>query len=230
MTAVLDRPTEKAAAKPAGLELLRVPFPPEKIGKLPRGKTELDYVGHADVTERLLDADPNWNWEPMGYAADGLPAMVTAANGQPIGLWIKLTVCGLTRIGFGSVSPGAFDAEKQLIGDAIRNAAMRFGVALDLWRKEPPHVDVAAGITPARVVAPSTPAASSNGRPKVLSREPVIDATTDRVRNCPDCGTGALELVTWDNHQSAICCSNWRTEDGGCKHRESVPDQTGIPF
>ncbi len=86
-----------------------------------------------------------------------------------------------------------------------------------------------AGATQTRVVA-SAPPAANGGRPKVLSREPVIDETTDRVRSCPDCGTGALELVTWDNKQSAICCSNWRTEDGACKHRESVPDQTLVPF
>ncbi len=46
-------------------------------------------------------------------------------------LWIKLTVCGVTRPGVGDGKTA-----KELIGDAIRNAAMRFGVALDLWAKE----------------------------------------------------------------------------------------------
>ena len=41
------------------------------------------------------------------------------------------TVCGVTRIGVGDGK-----SMKELIGDAIRNAAMRFGVALDLWSKE----------------------------------------------------------------------------------------------
>ena len=63
------------------------------------------------------------------------PRFVRGANGQPVGLWINLTVDGVTRPGYGSIEPGKFDAEKQLIGDAIRNAAMRFGVALTLWAK-----------------------------------------------------------------------------------------------
>lgn len=110
----------------------------------------LDYVGHAEVTDRLLSVDPFWDWSPLATEADGLPKFIRSSGGNPLGLWIKLTVLGTTRLGYGSVEPGAFDAEKQLIGDALRNAAMRFGVALDLWSKaelesslEP--VDVATG-------------------------------------------------------------------------------------
>src|SRR5690554_4723465 len=28
----------------------------------------LDYVGHAALTDRLLDCDPEWNWEPLAFA------------------------------------------------------------------------------------------------------------------------------------------------------------------
>lgn len=111
--------TEEAA------RALRAPFPPESIGKLPKGGTTLDYVGHAATTDRLLSVDPEWNWEPVAWTPEGLPLI---AGGQ---LWIRLTVCGVTRLGVGD---GASDKER--IGDAIRNAAMRFGVALDLWAKE----------------------------------------------------------------------------------------------
>ncbi len=127
---------------------LRAPFKPEQIGKLPKptkkenpkGRCQecggyhglpavhLDYVGHAAVTDRLLEVDPAWTWEPMAYGPSGEPLMV---NG---GLWIRLTVCGVTRPGFGDATTGG--AIKEIIGDAIRNAAMRFGVALDLWSKE----------------------------------------------------------------------------------------------
>ena len=97
----------------------------------------LEYVGHAAITDRLLDCDPEWNWEPL-HLKDGLPAF--DANG---GLWIKLTVCGVTRLGYGNAESSNYKdlgaREKEVIGDALRNAAMRFGAALDLWHKGDLH-------------------------------------------------------------------------------------------
>lgn len=123
-----------ALERQAKLQALRTPFPPEKISRKPKGGAMLDYVGHADITERLLDIDPEWNWQPCRWH-EGVPEFERDKSGKPIGLWIRLTVCGVTRLGYGSVESTAFDAEKQLIGDALRNAAMRFGVALELWSK-----------------------------------------------------------------------------------------------
>lgn len=114
-----DMTAERATA-------LRKPFPPESIGRLPKGGAMLDYVGHAAVTDRLLTVDPTWSWEPFSIGPDGLPALDRSNN-----LWIRLTICGVTRIGVGDGK-----SAKECIGDAIRNAAMRFGVALDLWAKE----------------------------------------------------------------------------------------------
>jgi len=105
---------------------LRAEFPKSAIGKLPKGGVQLDYVGHAATTDRLLQVDPEWTWEPLALSPDGLPALDRAGN-----LWIRLTVCGVSRIGVGDGKTA-----KECIGDAIRNAAMRFGVALDLWAKE----------------------------------------------------------------------------------------------
>jgi len=150
--------TEQTAA-----EILRKPFKAEEIGKLPRvtcpkcsdrncqehqkrkcpecgayvseRHIHIDYVGHADVTSRLLQADASWNWEPAAADEHGLPVFDTDAKGSPVGLWIRLTVGGVTRLGYGSVPSGQPDAVKVLIGDSLRNAAMRFGVALDLWAK-----------------------------------------------------------------------------------------------
>lgn len=95
----------------------------------------LDYVGHADVTNRLLAVDPEWTWEPFALDERGLPACDTTSDGHPVGLWMRLTVAGVTRIGYGSCPANQTDAVKVLIGDALRNAAMRFGVATDLWAK-----------------------------------------------------------------------------------------------
>ena len=132
---------------------LRAKFPPAVVGKLPKGGTQLDYVGHAAVTDRLLTVDPNWTWEPLAYGPDGLPALDSARN-----LWIKLTVCGVTRLGVGDGRNA-----KEVVGDALRNAAMRFGVALDLWSKDElestlDHPELQSKPRPAQQ-APANPAA-----------------------------------------------------------------------
>lgn len=137
-------------------EKLRKPFDKSEINQIPRknnktGATiKLDYVGHAAVTDRLIEVDPSWTWEPMGRMPSGAPAIDVDEYNRPIGMWIYLTVCGVTRPGYGYVDQPtkypdkplaeANESTKQIISDAIRNAAMRFGVALDLWRKEDKHV------------------------------------------------------------------------------------------
>lgn len=152
------RVTAKAAPK-TGLALLREPFPPHQIGKLPKpyrsdsAKSQcqecgtyhgmpalhLDFVGHAALTDRLLDADPQWSWEPFAIGPDGLPML--DRNG---GLWIRLTVCGVTRLGYGDAQGKTGpNAIKEAIGDALRNAGMRFGIALDLWHKGDLHIEEA---------------------------------------------------------------------------------------
>lgn len=120
-----------------GLLKLREPFPPNQISYLPKGGAKLAYVGHAALTDRLLDADPEWVWEPLAINTNGLPVMDELG-----GMWIRLTVCGVTRLGYGHAgSKTGGDAIKEVIGDALRNAAMRFGAALDLWHKGDLHID-----------------------------------------------------------------------------------------
>lgn len=133
---------EREGLTPDEAQKLREPFPPEQVGKLPKAGITLDYVGHAAVTDRLLQVDRDWTWEPMGRDEHGNPAIVSGLGDakEPVCLWIKLTICGVTRPGFGSGRNA-----KEAIGDAIRNAAMRFGVALDLWAKE----DLKSGAGPA---------------------------------------------------------------------------------
>jgi hypothetical protein len=52
----------------------------------------------------------------------------------------------MTRIGYGNAEGKSYmdigSREKELIGDALRNAAMRFGAALELWHKGQLHVDI----------------------------------------------------------------------------------------
>lgn len=135
---------------------LRKPFPPDMIGKLPRATNKdnakgkcnecggwhglpavhLDFVGHAAVTDRLLTVDPHWTWRP--FNSDEIAALPPALREG--GLWIWLTVCGVTKPGFGDAEgKRGGNAIKEMISDALRNASMRFGVALDLWAKENLH-------------------------------------------------------------------------------------------
>lgn len=147
------------------LKKLREPFPPNQVSKLPKPTKQqtdevkqnykngercaicggwhhpkvvhLDYVGHAALTDRLLDVDPTWAWEPIALDSNGLPAI-----DKDGGLWIRLTICGVTRLGYGDAQgKTGGDAMKERIGDALRNAAMRFGAALDLWHKGDLHLD-----------------------------------------------------------------------------------------
>ncbi|MFI5814884.1 hypothetical protein ACIA7S_28495 [Streptomyces sp. NPDC051643] len=97
---------------------------------------DLDYVGHAGATARLLAVDPTWDWEPLAVDDKGLPYIDERG-----GMWIKLIVCGMERKGYGDAigKKANTTAVKEIIGDAIRNAAMRFGMALDLWSKADLH-------------------------------------------------------------------------------------------
>ncbi|MDX3298579.1 hypothetical protein PV569_33500 [Streptomyces scabiei] len=168
----LGHTLDLSPAQLAGLEKLRAPFPPEAIAKRPTiscggcknapnkvcsahtkssceecgqyvttAHKHLDYVGHAEATDRLLSVDLTWDWQPMAKDDKGQPLLDVDG-----GMWITLTVCGMTRKGYGDAvgKRAGVTATKEIIGDAIRNAGMRFGMALDLWAKtdlhaEPPH-------------------------------------------------------------------------------------------
>ncbi|WP_435070428.1 hypothetical protein [Amycolatopsis thermoflava] len=140
------------ACKVGGCSAHRIAPCEECGGMLTTAHVHLDYVGHAHVTARLLDVDPEWTWEPLALTPDGLPALQDGA------LWIRLTIGGVTRLGVGdAVGHRGGRALKEMIGDAIRNAAMRFGVALDMWMRQP---DAAADPAPADPPPTSEPAAA----------------------------------------------------------------------
>jgi hypothetical protein len=161
MTAAKTTTPTEVSRQEAQLAKLREPFDDNQINMLPKqmrkddqdkGRCEpgskfsgdgkfcggwhaksihLDYVGHAALTARLLDADPEWFWEPLAHSDMGLPVFDGFG-----GLWIRLHIAGVTRLGYGdSQGKSGGNAVKEAIGDALRNAGMRFGAALDLWHK-----------------------------------------------------------------------------------------------
>lgn len=150
-------PRDEYAAR---LARLSAPFPRAQMEKLPRqlqrndddkGRCErgayvsadgyycggwharsvhLDYVGHAGVTMRLLEVDPLWSYRFLHADDTGAPIIEVS------GSWIELTVLGITRLGFGDAQgKSGPNAIKEVIGDALRNAALRFGVATYMWSK-----------------------------------------------------------------------------------------------
>ena len=198
--------------KPTGLELMREPFLPHQISKLPKPTKaqneavkadfkagircticggwhhkdviHLDYVGHAALTDRLLDCDPKWFWEPLAINQDGVPFL--DKNG---GLWIKLFVCGFSRLGYGHPDgKSGGDAVKEAIGDALRNAAMRFGAALDLWHKGSLHLveteeaDKKADVKPAKPKEIPTPKADI--KPDFTQTD--YEAVLEKLAKCHD--------------------------------------------
>lgn len=108
---------------------------PKYVERLPKGGTTLDFIGHARITQWLLEIDPMWTIEPVAFDEAGLPARVKHGTMVQAGFW--MTLCGHRRYCVGSVEERKTDIGKELVSDAIRNGAMRFGLALDLWSKLP---------------------------------------------------------------------------------------------
>lgn len=100
---------------------------------------KLDYVGHANLRDILCYADPLWTWHHGGYDANGnrVPLIDRDSQNRARGIWIDLTVHGVTKPGYGTVSADVdvMNAMKELIGDALRNAAQSFGIAVCLWAR-----------------------------------------------------------------------------------------------
>lgn len=124
--------TENTAALMKVLRDYAIPDP-KIVGKLPKGGIQLDFVGHADITKILLEIDPHWRWVPIAWD-NGRPA-IHVENGMAT-MWGELTLLGQARLGVGSVRADKPELDKELVGDFLRNAAMRFGICLSLWTKQ----------------------------------------------------------------------------------------------
>ena len=149
---------------------------PSLVGKLPRGGTQLDYVGHAEVTKILLEIDPLWSIEPAALDEAGLPAREKIGTMVQAGFW--MTVLGHRRYCVGSVEDRKVDIGKELVSDAIRNGAMRFGIALSPWSKEE------WGDQPAKPAKPVKKTAKKS--PQTPPEAPQSDATASRIPADPE--------------------------------------------
>lgn len=229
-----------------GLEALRRPFDAKHIEKLPKhvlnkeARAEnctvchgyhkptaihLDYVGHAAVTDRLLSIDPLWFWQP--YANDPiskLPLMDYDSQNRPVGMWIVLHVAGKKMIGYGTSDPKP-DAVKEIIGDAIRNAAMRMGVALSLWVKgemesladSPDSLDAGTGAVKQERNEAGAPVVSKAQREALVAAFDAIPEGPERNRAKSDWlaefGIDKPMKLTVDRHDDAVAWIAARAAD-----------------
>lgn len=115
-------------------------LPQEVRYKPGRGKDgkPIGYISHALVTELLNDVDPNWSSRVTHVHTS---MVTTLVNNQPVtalhclGVTLALTICGVTREESGGPQRmESFTNElKNAQSDALKRAAMRFGVALRMW-------------------------------------------------------------------------------------------------
>jgi hypothetical protein len=202
------------------LAVLRAPFDPAVVGKLPKvtcrdcsarnrdctitshekawcptcktrvstAHMHVDFVGHAVVTDRLLSVDPEWSWTwGVDDPATGRPSkelsIERTPDGEPVALWMALTVGGITKRDVGYVEAGKSEPMKLLVADALCRAAMRFGVALELWAKN------GLESTEAEPGQPSTMATANGagGRPPLpLASAAIIAGLRGRMNLIPD--------------------------------------------
>jgi hypothetical protein len=136
---------------------------PKIVGKLPKGGTQLDFVGHADITRILIEIDPHWRLVPIAWD-NGRPAM-NIVNDMAT-MWFELTILGTSRLAIGSAKSNSPDLDKILYGDALRNGSMRFGISLNLWTKNE-WEDLDHNPAPSKPAArPSQPAPTAGAKPK----------------------------------------------------------------
>jgi hypothetical protein len=173
----------------------------------------IDYMGHAALTTRLntVAGVGNWDWEPMAVDQFGLPVI---RNNR---LWIRLTIWGVTRLGVGDDEGGS--SEKVMIGDALRNAAMRFGIGTDLWdRSEAARARLQAEAAEADAPAPQRPQ-------EAPARPPATQRPTDAERAARAATTPGLapfqvfarDAVAALNDASKVHMRSWWTAQIGDK-------------
>lgn len=107
---------------------------PSIVSTIPKGGVQLAYVGHAEITLALIDVDPCWTWEPVALD-EHTGGPIIGKQGNRLVMWGYLEVLGVRRLCVGTCLENKGDPEKELIGDLLRNGAMRFGIGTKLWSK-----------------------------------------------------------------------------------------------
>jgi hypothetical protein len=118
------------------IKRLSEPFDARFIQQKPGpGGRRMDFVSHGTVTKRLNERAPGWS---SRIVASGVDVTQSPKGGllYTADVTLELTVAGVTRAEVGTNNQPVADrgqALKSAASDALKRAAMRFGVALDLW-------------------------------------------------------------------------------------------------
>jgi hypothetical protein len=181
---------------------------PKIVGTIPRNGINLAYVSHAEITRILIEIDPMWNWQPVAWV-DGRPA-IHEANGVAT-MWGTLTLLGKSLVGVGSVRADKPDLDKELVGDFLRNAAMRFGICLSLWSKqdwETPRNNVSSVHTSYPMsqveVEKSKQAHPANVQPKNSVSDALSDAQIEQAFTTPPKPTAKIGSLISDKQKGLV--------------------------
>lgn len=177
---------------PVDWEKLRAPFPPEQIGKLPKGKAKgenvacatcggwhatnlihLDYIGHAWLTERLNEYGGDWTLKP------GTPMFA----GEDL-VWMEgtLIVGGVARHEVGCADPRKEEWPKLLWSDTLTRCAMRHGIGLALWQKDTPVAEDRE-IRSSRAKQPQAATRASGASSSARSQDPDLEAVLELLQD-----------------------------------------------
>lgn len=203
-------------------EKLRAPFTGSDIGKLPKGPKgqagngprctvcgskhpvegyfHVDYVGHAAITERLNSCDPGWRLRkaPIQFDQRGMAYMEA-----------ELTVWGVTHEEVGCAETGLSEWPKLLYSDTLTRCGMRFGMALDLWKKIPTGGEV---YVPGGSRASSTsPRSGSGASSAARTSGPSLGVLWEDLKNLAstlDAGRDEWEHWKADNDWARVMAAN----------------------
>jgi len=127
------------------IEKLTVPFPNDRIRQREgAGGKRFDYVSAGDVIERLLESigDTPWSFEVISVhfrEAESFTDKWGKPKSRDAFWWVhgRLTIEGVgTRDGIGSGRVENEDSIKGAETDALKRCAVKFGVALQLYRAD----------------------------------------------------------------------------------------------
>jgi hypothetical protein len=150
----------------------------------------VDYVEWHTVADILDETAPNWSHTVKDMQQIGDIFTVTVA----------ITIDGITREGIGTGLAGSEMGIKKAEHDALKRAAVKFGIARDLYKKESDTIEREGAVLPNNGGFPANPIAKSLsdlvtakqlGMIRALSREIGIDADEES-QNVMECKTDEL--------------------------------------